>query len=80
MLATIVDIAAIWKILLAAFAVGVGVTALFGQGAIAAARISVARREGRSVPMGDGVVIALAAVVCVATLVIGFIAMLHKSS
>ena len=80
MLATIVDIAAIWKILLAAFAVGVGVTAIFGQGAIAAARISVARREGRSVPLGDGVVIALAAVVCVAMLVVGFIAMLHKSS
>jgi hypothetical protein len=31
MLATIVDIDAIWKILLAAFAVGVGVTAIFGR-------------------------------------------------
>jgi hypothetical protein len=80
MLATIVDIAAIWKILLAAFAVGVGVTAIFGEGAIAAARISIARREGRSPSPADGLAIALAAAVCVAAIVIGFIAMMHKSS
>jgi hypothetical protein len=45
MLATIVDIDAIWKILLAAFAVGVGVTAIFGEAALAAQRIAAARRE-----------------------------------
>ena len=81
MLATIVDIDALWKILLAALAVGVGVTAIFGQGAIASTRIAAARREGRS---GDavlnGLVVAFAAVVCLAAIVIGFIAMLHKSS
>jgi hypothetical protein len=80
MLATIVDIAAIWKILLAAFAVGVGVTAIFGEGAIAAARISIARREGRSPSPADSLAIAFAAVVCVAAIVIGFMAMMHKSS
>jgi hypothetical protein len=80
MLATIVDIDAIWKILLAAFAVGVGVTAIFGEGAIAASRIATARREGRSAHLTDGLVIALAAIVCVATLVVGFTAMIHKSS
>jgi hypothetical protein len=79
MLATIVDFDAIWKIVLAAFAVGVGVTALFGQGALAATRIAMARREGRSGAVTDGAVIALTAVVCAAAGVLGFIAMLHKS-
>jgi hypothetical protein len=79
MLATIVDFDAIWKILLAAFAVGVGVTAVFGQGALAAARISAVRRERRGGIVADGVVIAVAALVCVAAIVVGFIAMLHKS-
>jgi hypothetical protein len=80
MLATIVDIDALWKILLAAFAVGVGVTAIFGEGAIAATRISAARREGRSGDaIANGLVVAFAALVCLAALVLGFIAMLHKS-
>jgi hypothetical protein len=81
MLATIVDIDALWKILLAAFAVGVGVTAIFGEGAIASTRIAAARREGRS---GDvllnGLVIAFAGLVCIAAIVVGFLAMMHKSS
>jgi hypothetical protein len=79
MLATIVDFDAIWKIVLAAFAVGVGVTALFGQGALAATRIATARREGRSGAASDGLMITLAAVVCAAAVVVGFMAMLHKS-
>jgi hypothetical protein len=81
MLATIVDIDAVWKILLAAFAVGVGVTAIFGEGAIAATRIAAARREGRSGQViANGLVIAFAGLVCVAAIVIGFIATMHKSS
>ena len=80
MLATIVDLGALWKILLAAFAVGVGVTAIFGEGAIAATRITIARRHGRPAPLADGLLVAFAAAVCVAAVVIGFIAMLHKSS
>jgi hypothetical protein len=80
MLATIVDIDAIWKILLAAFAVGVGVTAVFGEGALAAARIAAARRNGRPVETAaDALVVVFAGLVCVAAIVIGFIAMLHKS-
>jgi hypothetical protein len=75
MLATIVDIDAIWKILLAAFAVGVGVTAIFGEGALAAAR-----REGRpGETAADTLVVVFAGLVCVAAIVVGFIAMLHKS-
>jgi hypothetical protein len=80
MLATIVDIDAIWKILLAAFAVGVGVTAIFGEGALAAARIAAARREGRPAETAaDALVVVFAGIVCVAAIAIGFIAMLHKS-
>ena len=79
MLATIVDLDAMWKILLAALAVGVGVTAIFGQGALAAARISTARRERRGGLVADGLVIAVAAAVCVAAIVVGFLAMMHKS-
>jgi hypothetical protein len=80
MLATIVDLDALWKILLAAFAVGVGVTAIFGEGALAAARIAAARREGRPAETGaDALVVGIAAIVCVAAVVVGFVAMLHKS-
>jgi hypothetical protein len=80
MLATIVDIDAIWKILLAAFAVGVGVTAVFGEGALAAARITAARRNGRpGETAADALVVVLAGIVCVAVIVVGFVAMLHKS-
>jgi hypothetical protein len=80
MLATIVDIDAIWKILLAAFAVGVGVTAIFGEGAIASTRIAAARREGRSGDLlANALVIGLAALVCLGAIVIGFIAMMHQT-
>jgi hypothetical protein len=80
MLATIVDIDAIWKILLAAFAVGVGVTAIFGEGALAARRVVGARREGRTrETVVNAVVVGFAGLVCVAAVVVGFIAMMHKS-
>jgi hypothetical protein len=80
MRATIVDIDAIWKILLAAFAVGVGVTAIFGEAALAAARITAARRNGRPAETAaDALVVVLAAIICVAAIVVGFVAMLHKS-
>jgi UPF0716 family protein affecting phage T7 exclusion len=75
MLAAIVDTAALWKIVLAVFAVGIGVTAIFGQGTMAFARIEQARREGRSGAAAlDYAVVALAALVCVAALVVGFLA------
>jgi hypothetical protein len=77
-LAAIVDTAALWKIVVAVFAVGVLATAVFGQGAMALARIERARREGGAVPALDVAVVALTALVCVAVLVVGFIAMTHK--
>jgi hypothetical protein len=80
MLATIVDVDAIWKILLAAFAVGVGVTAIFGEGAIAATRIAAARREGRSGDLlANALVIGFAGLVWLGAIVIGFTAMMHKT-
>jgi hypothetical protein len=79
MLATIIDLHAIWKILLAALAVGVGATAVFGQGAFAAQRIGTARREGRTgAVVANGAVVAVAGIVCAAAVVIGFVAMTHK--
>jgi hypothetical protein len=79
MLATIIDFDAIWRILLAAFAVGVGVTAIFGQGALAAERLRDARQRGRTGDvLVDGLVVALAGLVCLGALVIGLIAMTHK--
>ena len=74
MLATIVDFHALGKILLAALVVGVGVTFLFGQGALAAERFS----QGRAVALRDGAIIAVAAAACVVALVFGVIAMTNK--
>ena len=74
MLATIVDLHALGKILLAALVVGVGVTALFGQGALAAERIA----QRRGVLVRDGAIVTLAAAVCIAALVFGVIAMTNK--
>jgi uncharacterized protein YdbL (DUF1318 family) len=80
MLATVVDLDAMWKILLAAFAVGVGVTAIFGEGALAAQRVAAARRQGRlGETVVNGLVVAFAALVCAAAIVVGFVAMMHKT-
>jgi hypothetical protein len=80
MLATIVDTGAVLKILLAALIVGVAVTAIYGQGAQATARLARARREGHAGEVvGNALVVGVAALVCLAALVFGFIAMTHKS-
>jgi hypothetical protein len=80
MLATIVDGTAVAKILAAALVVGLGITALYGQGALSLERISAARREHRrGAVIANGLVVAIAALACVAVLVVGFIAMTHKS-
>jgi hypothetical protein len=80
MLATIVDGAAVAKILAAVLVVGLGLTALYGQGALSLERISAARREHRfGAVLVNGLVVAVAVLACLAALVIGFIAMTHKS-
>jgi hypothetical protein len=79
MLATIVDTTAIAKILLAALVVGVGVTAVFGQGVAAAERFEAARRDRDTGSIvRDGAIIALAGAVCVVALAVGVVAMTHK--
>jgi hypothetical protein len=80
LLSAVVDLAALWKIIVAVVIAGVGVTAAFGEGAIALARIARARRDGvRDVSLAASyVVVALSAVVCAAALVLGFVAMTHK--
>jgi hypothetical protein len=80
MLATVVDAGAVLKILLAALVVGVGVTAVYGQAAQAAGRLARARREGHTGEVvGSALIIAAATVVCLAALVLGFVALTHKS-
>jgi hypothetical protein len=80
MLATVVDTGAVLKILLAALVVGVGVTAVYGQAAHAAGRLARARRDGHTAEVvSSALIIGAAALVCLAALVLGFVAMTHKS-
>jgi hypothetical protein len=79
MLAAIVDTAALWKIIVAVLVVGVGVTAVFGEGAFALERYVAARRERRAGSvLANGLELALVALVCIACLVAGVVAMTHK--
>lgn len=79
MLATVVDLAALWKILVVVLVVGVGITALFGEGVVSVNRLLSARRSDRpGATVLNGVIVALTAVVCAAALVAGFVAMTHK--
>lgn len=79
MLATVVDLAALWKILVVVLVAGVGITALFGEGVVSVDRLLSARRaDRRGAVILNGVIVALTAVVCVAALVAGLVAMTHK--
>jgi hypothetical protein len=79
MLATIVDWSAIWKVFVVALACGVGLTALFGEGVVSLERLAAARRSGRTgAILLSGATVALTALVCLAALIAGFIAMTHK--
>ena len=70
-----IDFDALWKILLAALIVGVGLTALFGEGVAALERV---RRGSGSTVAGNAVVVTLVGAVCLAAIAAGFIAMTHK--
>lgn len=82
MLATIVDFHALWKILLAAAVVGIGVTFLFAQGALAAERLTHHRAGQRPLRAAavfrDGTLITLATAACIAAIVLGVVAMTNK--
>lgn len=75
MLATIIDFAALWKILLAALIVGVGLTAVFGEGAGAFERL---RSHDTTAVVRDRMVVVLTAVICLAAAAAGVLAMTHK--
>lgn len=79
MLATVVDLAALWKILAAAVLISVGVTGVFARGAIAAERWGHARRSGdvRTLVL-SGAVLTGVAIVCLGVLALGVVAMTHK--
>jgi len=79
MIATIVDWAALWKIFVVVLIVGVGITSLFGEGLISLDRFERARRDGKTgAVVLNSVTIGLTALVFVAALVAGFVAMTHK--
>jgi hypothetical protein len=77
--ATIVDLAALWKIALAALCGGVGVTAIFGFGILRgeAAEEARERGDGGAVALNGAIVVACG-VVCLAAIVFGVLAMMHK--
>jgi hypothetical protein len=68
----IVDLDALWKILVVALAVGVGMTSVFGAGAVAYERYTEEHRPA------DAAVAGVAALACLAALVVGFLAITHK--
>lgn len=78
-LASVVDLDALWKIVLIALAGGVGVTTVFGVGVLRGEALEQARSEGRtSAVVVNGAVVALCALVCLAAIVAGIVAMTHK--
>ncbi|WP_026912702.1 hypothetical protein [Patulibacter minatonensis] len=78
-LAQVVDLDALWKIVLIALGGGVGVTAIFGFGVLRGEALEQARTEGRSTAvLVNGALVALCGAVCLAAIVFGVIAMTHK--
>ena len=79
MLAAVVDVAALWKVLLVVLCVGVGLTAVYGQGVVSLERLTEARRAGDTGAVAvHGLVVGLVALICLGALVLGFLAMTHK--
>jgi hypothetical protein len=77
--ATVVDLDALWKIMLVVLLAGVGLTGLYGVGIVSLERLTAARREGHAAAVVlHALTVAVAALACVAALVLGFVAMTHK--
>lgn len=78
-LASVVDFAALWKIALAALCGGVGVTAIFGVGVLRAEAAERARERGQGAAVAvNAAVVVACTLVCVAAIVVGVVAMVHK--
>jgi hypothetical protein len=81
MLATLVDTDALWKIVLAAFGGGVGITAIYGFAVMRAEAAAKARHRGAGGTVAlNSVLVAVSGAVVIAALVVGFVAMTHKTS
>jgi hypothetical protein len=79
MLSAIVDLDALWKIVVVVMLAGVGITALFGEGLSSLQRREAARRDGRTgAVVLNTLTVVLTAMVFAVALVAGFAAMTHK--
>jgi hypothetical protein len=71
--------AAVWTIVLCAFAGGVGITAIFGLGSMRLQALRHAReRRAKGAAALNGAIVAARGAICVAALAVGFIAMTHN--
>jgi hypothetical protein len=78
-LGSVVDLDALWKILLIALCGGVGVTAVFGFGVLRLEALESAREhDDRGAVLVNGAAVAACAAVCLAAIVFGVLAMTHK--
>jgi hypothetical protein len=78
-IATIVDTAALWQTIVAAFVAGVGTTIVFSLAILGAARLSEASREGHRVhAIAYGALMAGGLLATAAAVVVGVIVMTTK--
>jgi hypothetical protein len=78
-LATLIDTDALWKIVLATFAGGVGLTAIYGFLLTRAQAAAEARRRGATGAAAlNSALVAACGLICAAALVVGFLAMMQK--
>ena len=73
-----VDVDALWKIVLVALAGGVGVTAVYGFGLVGHSRITGARAAGQRPAVADVALTAVAGGVCVAAVALGLYSLTRK--
>jgi hypothetical protein len=79
MIASVVDLAALWKILVATLLVGSGLTALYAIGVRSLARLAAARRDGVGADVAaHALVVAVVTTACACAVVLGVVAMTHK--
>jgi hypothetical protein len=80
MFAAVADWEALWRIAVVAFAGGVGVTAIYGFLVMRAEALERARQRGETATVAaNGLLVGVCAAICIAAVVLGFIAMTHKS-
>ena len=79
MLATVIDVDALLKVILAALGAGAGVTAAFSFVILGSTRFAERRQQGRPLAAGAfGLLAALALAACVLALIVGLRVMISK--